>query len=80
MKATRKPITDEVWCNIEGNPMPEWVQKNSEVEAVSGTTFIVRARAGNDLCRIGDYIIKGPTDTYVCSKEGFDATYEAPQA
>lgn len=79
MKATRKPLVDEVWCNVSGNPMPDWAMDASEREAKGGTTFIVHSHDGNQLCRVGYYMIHGPTDTYVCSPEAFAASYEIPE-
>ena len=81
MKAVHKPIEYEVWRNLApdapgAEPMPEWVIEKSELGAAPDKTFRVFTAHGPGLVRPGDYVIKGPTDTYPCSPEGFAAVYE----
>lgn len=82
MKATRKPLTDEVWQNLapdEENhePMPPWVKATVEFSAVAGATFMIHSeRNGPRLVRPNWWIVQGPTDCYPVSPEGFEASYE----
>lgn len=81
MKAVHKPIEYDVWKNLaedeEGHePMPDWVMRVADSEAKAGGTFLIRTAHGPALVKIGDYVIKGPTDTYPCSPGGFAAVYE----
>jgi len=83
MKATRKPLTDEVWCNLAPDEkgyerMPLWVASVTEESAVEGKTFMIRGNAYHAprICRVGWWVIKGPTDVYAIPPESFVASYE----
>lgn len=84
MKAVRRPLTDEVWLNVafdeEGyEPMPEWVRAASESGATAGYTFNIHSEIHSPrVCKPGWWIVKGPTDVYPVSPEGFEASYETP--
>lgn len=85
MKVIHKPLEHEAWRNLASDeeayePMPEWVKSAVEAEAKEGTTFMVKTAHGPAVCYVMDYVIKGPTDIYPCSPEGFAASYEEPQA
>lgn len=83
MKAKRKPLVDEVWRNLaedeEGyEPMPEWLRSIlTDTTAQPGQTFRFDSpKFGYRIVQVGDYIVKGPTDTYPVKPDGFDASYD----
>lgn len=81
MKAIHKPLAYEVWKNVaeedkDFEPIPDWVLEKAELGAAPDRTFHIFTAHGRVLVRPGDYVVKGPTDTYPCSPEGFAAVYE----
>lgn len=84
MRATRKPLTDDVWRNWAPDekghePMPNWVRAAAESGAVPGAAFMLHSSVfGPRLCRPGHWVVRGPTDVYPVSPEGFALSYDFP--
>jgi len=75
MKYRKKPVVVDVWQNIEGNPIPDWLQGNGV--GIAGMNIIIQTLEGVMTADPGDYIIKGVKgECYPCKPDIFEQTYE----
>jgi hypothetical protein len=76
MRYRKKPVEVEVWRNLEGEDMPEWVQ-NVVVETDDDFVLVIGTMEGNMRAKHGDYIIQGVKgEVYPCDSDIFQKTYE----